>query len=88
MIEKKSRRSSSKGKVPMYELKITLPGNSVWRKVLVRGYMNLGLLHAIIQVAMGWTNSHLHQFAISGNNYSDPITQDDISYGLPVSRFE
>ena len=28
-------------------------------------------LHELIQTAMGWTNSHLHQFEIAGSRYTD-----------------
>jgi len=49
-----------------------------------RGPLNLELLHAVIQVAMGWSNSHLHQF----NNWkeqgdSDPSTNEDMGFGGP-----
>ncbi len=69
MNEKKPRRSST-STVPMYEMTVTLPDLPVWRRLLVRGDMNLGLLHAVLQVAMGWTNSHLHQFFIGTKNYA------------------
>ena len=36
------------------------------------GNANLGWLHAVIQLAMGWTNSHLHQFKVGGRLFSDP----------------
>jgi len=64
--------------VPMYELMITLSDLPVWRRILVRGDMNLGLLHAVIQVAMGWTNSHLHQFFIGEKCYTDLLTCDEM----------
>ena len=35
------------------------------------GNANLGWLHAALQVAMGWTNSHLHQFRVGELLYSD-----------------
>lgn len=59
---------------PAYQLKVELLGTDplIWRRLLVRGDMSLGLLHAVIQVAMGWTNSHLHQFAAGSVRYSDP----------------
>lgn len=82
MHEKKSRPSPGKN-VPMYELKITLPGLPVWRTIMVRGDVNLGLLHAVIQVAMGWTNSHLHQFLIGSKRYSAPMSYDDMDFGEP-----
>ena len=34
----------------------------VWRRLLVPGNAKLAKLHDMVQVAMGWTNSHLHQF--------------------------
>ena len=42
------------------------------RRLQVPGDADLGWLHAVIQVAMGWTNSHLHQFKTGGACYSDP----------------
>src|SRR6185295_20263601 len=36
-------------------------------------------LHEYIQTAMGWTNSHLHQFEIDGERYGDPeLLGDDM----------
>ena len=83
MSEKKPRPVPLAGNVPMYELKVTLVGLPVWRRLLVRGDVNLGLLHAILQVAMGWTNSHLHQFTIGRGRYSAPESQDDMGFGEP-----
>ena len=53
------------GGVPLYQLKITLRRSRppIWRRVVVRSDMKLDRLHTVIQVAMGWTNSHLHQFS-------------------------
>jgi hypothetical protein len=33
--------------------------------------MALEQLHVLIQTAMGWTNSHLHQFEVAGSRYAD-----------------
>lgn len=65
--------------VSMYELRITLAGiqPGIWRTLLVRGDTNLGLLHAVFQVAMGWTNSHLHQFVVGYERYGDPVTTSE-----------
>lgn len=75
---------------PMYQLKIELAGIAppIWRRLLVRGDMNLGLLHAVIQVAMGWTNSHLHLFTIGDVRYSDPRTDHDMGPGETPYRNE
>jgi hypothetical protein len=60
-------------------LKVTLSRISppIWRQLLVRGDINLGLLHHVIQVAMGWTDSHLHQFFIGEKRYSNPSFELD-----------
>jgi hypothetical protein len=59
---------------PVYHLKVALEGIAppIWRRLQVPGSASLGWLHAVIQVAMGWTNSHLHQFTVGKRVYSDP----------------
>lgn len=54
----------------IYRLHIALrgPRPPIWRRVLVPGNWSLGALHYVVQVAMGWTNSHLHQFIV-GDDY-------------------
>lgn len=49
-----------------YQLKVTLEDTSppIWRKIVVPGDLTLGDLHEVIQLAMGWENSHLHEFKI------------------------
>jgi hypothetical protein len=58
MAEKKNRKA--------YQLKVTLKAvrPPVWRRVVVPGAFCLDELHWVIQFAMGWTNSHLHQFVV------------------------
>jgi hypothetical protein len=41
----------------------------IWRRLLVPGSVRLDKLHMIFQEAMGWTNSHLHQFQIGDASY-------------------
>lgn len=63
---------------PIYQLKVTLQGirPPIWRRIQVRAGITLPRLHDTIQVAMGWTDSHLHQFTIGG-----------VAYGLPDPDF-
>jgi len=70
------------GGVPLYQLKITLKWSKppIWRRVVVRGDMTLDRLHNIIQIAMGWTDSHLHQF-IAGSGFARTY------YGRPDPEF-
>jgi len=64
---------AGKGNAPFYQLKIALLGSepSVWRRMQVPGDATLDWLHAALQVAIGWTNSHLHQFKVDEECYSD-----------------
>lgn len=41
----------------------------LWRTIEVPGRAALEDVHFAIQPAMGWTNSHLHQFAIAKVTY-------------------
>jgi hypothetical protein len=54
----------------IYQLRVSLryARPAIWRRVLVPGSWSLGALHYVIQVSMGWTNSHLHQFVV-GDDY-------------------
>ena len=65
--------AAGKGNAPLYQLKVVLLGSKppVWRRLQVPGDATLDWLHAVLQVAIGWTNSHLHQFKAGGNCYSD-----------------
>ena len=78
---KKAPASASAAKiaVPIYQIKVTLRGAkpSVWRRIEVRGDATLGELHAIIQMAMGWTNSHLNHFKIGDQYYGDPMLMEE-----------
>ena len=78
-----TRRARSKKTVQMkgtvHQLKITLleVDPPIWRRVLVPSDATLGDVNFILQAAMGWTNSHLHQFTIEGVEYSDPRFEID-----------
>jgi Plasmid pRiA4b ORF-3-like protein len=41
----------------------------IWRRLLVRSESSLGDLHDIIQIAFGWSDTHLHRFRIHGRDY-------------------
>jgi len=44
----------------------------IWRRLLVPQDVALPRLHAILQVAMGWTDSHLHQFKVGELRFAEP----------------
>jgi len=47
----------------------------VWRRLLVPSSIKLPALHQVFQAALGWTNSHLHEFVIKGIRYAEPNTE-------------
>ena len=58
----------------IYQIKVTLQGVKppVWRRLLVPSSVSLSKLHDILQVALGWTDSHLHLFDVRGQIYGVP----------------
>jgi len=54
------------------QLKITLRGISplIWRRLLVHAETSVVDLHYILQLVLGWTDSHLHRFLIHSKEYS------------------
>lgn len=76
--KKKPKRATQKNADVLYQFKITLLGSEppIWRRIQVHD-CTLDKLHEHIQTAMGWTNSHLHQFEIKGERYGDPELLDD-----------
>jgi Plasmid pRiA4b ORF-3-like protein len=59
---------------PIYQLHIELRDlkPAIWRRVLVPQSVTLAKLHQVIQIAMGWTNSHLREFTIGRVRYGMP----------------
>ena len=45
---------------------------TIWRRLWVPATLTLAKLDRVIQTAMGWTNSHLHEFVIAGCRYGMP----------------
>ena len=74
MAPRKKARAST-----IYQVKITLRGvrPPIWRRVQVRSDELLEHLHYVIQLSMGWTNSHLHSFRIQGMEYGMPMPEFD-----------
>jgi hypothetical protein len=65
-------------------LKITLRHlePKIWRRVLVPYDIKLPRLHDVIQIAMGWTDSHLHVFKTKTASYETFFDDgDDLVFG-------
>jgi len=60
----------------IYQLKVTLRYTRppIWRRLLVPAGLTLADFHDVLQEAMGWDNSHLHEFRIGKKRFgkSDP----------------
>jgi hypothetical protein len=65
--------------IQIYELKLEMLEVEplIWRRLLVPGSITLAQLHEVLQTAMGWTNSHLHEFIVGDHIYSDPEFEID-----------
>lgn len=77
----------------LYQIKITLVDSKplIWRRLIVPKIIPLDELHMVIQLAMGWTNSHMYGFE-KGNlvygmiidDHEEPYLQD--STGVPLNK--
>ncbi|MFH2122897.1 MAG: plasmid pRiA4b ORF-3 family protein [Pseudomonadota bacterium] len=57
----------------------------IWRRFVVPADISLDRLHDVIQIVMGWTDSHLHEFTIGKKRYTEyPESKDD---GLECGRY-
>ncbi|MGO1319636.1 MAG: plasmid pRiA4b ORF-3 family protein [Galactobacter sp.] len=55
----------------------------VWRRFDVAGDITLPRLHHVIQVVMGWTDSHLHRFGVGAYPHrADFLTTFDVEEGV------
>ncbi len=58
---------------------------AIWRRFVVPDSITLDRLHDVIQIVMGWTDSHLHEFTIGKKRYTEyPESKED---GLPCGRY-
>jgi len=64
----------------VYQFKITLDGiePKIWRRIQIPEKYSFWDLHVAIQDAMGWTDSHLHQFVMV-----DPKLGEKSHIGIP-----
>lgn len=64
--------------VYVYQMKVTLEDISppIWRRIQVTSDTTLSRLHRILQIIMGWSDYHLHEFVIDGVSYGKPDKED------------
>ncbi len=70
----------------IYQLKVTLLDTKppIWRRLLVPAGLTLETLHDVLQVAMGWTDSHLHEFRVGKKRFGVPDPDDELMDLPPV----
>lgn len=81
IVKKKNKESKS-----LYQIKVTLVGSKppIWRKLIVKDNIRLDQLHAVLQIAMGWFNCHLHQYRV-GSSYIG-IPDPDFDFEITDER--
>ena len=63
----------------IFQMKIMLRESAppIWRRFLVKDNLTFHKLHEILQVVMGWTNSHLYDFQIKEQRITFPLQDWD-----------
>ncbi|MCJ7600483.1 MAG: plasmid pRiA4b ORF-3 family protein [Desulfobulbaceae bacterium] len=57
----------------------------IWRRFVVPASISLDRLHDVIQIVMGWTDSHLHEFTFGKKRFTEyPEYKDD---GLECGKY-
>lgn len=71
---RKTHRRPAAHQGHVYRLSVRLQGSdpTVWRLLSVPGHLSLAETSRVILAAMGWNDSHLHQFDIEGQLYGLP----------------
>jgi hypothetical protein len=77
-----TERKSSGNEI--YQIKVTLFRTSppIWRRLLVPSDITLSALHDLLQLAMGWTDSHLHEFLFRGQCYGPTDPDRGVAEGI------
>jgi hypothetical protein len=59
------------GDVVTYRVRVDLTGTRppLWRRLELASHMRLDELHDVLQIAFGWTDSHLHRFSAGPSPY-------------------
>ncbi|VVB55347.1 Plasmid pRiA4b ORF-3-like protein [uncultured archaeon] len=65
--------------IDVYQMKVTLEDIKlpIWRRIQVTSATTLYRFHKILQVVMGWSDYHLHEFIIDETHYGEPSPDYD-----------
>ncbi len=79
-IKKISNKNKSTTKIYQFKIILKHIKPEIWRRIQVKSDINLAEFHLFLNEAMGWYNSHLHQFIIEDNYYG--MCDDDLVFEL------
>ena len=70
-----------KSTTKIYQLRVELEGIEppIWRRLAVPETITLPKLHDLVQLVMGWMDSHLHSFTIARKTYSRAMEAGDLA---------
>jgi hypothetical protein len=90
-----SRRREPRADVVTYRVRVELTGTTppLWRRLELASDMRLDELHDVLQIAFGWTDSHLHRFSAGASSYDPdaelylcPFEVEEGEEGIPESE--
>lgn len=69
-----------RSKADAFDLEVTLDDVKprIWRRLRVAASLSLRDLHHVLQIALGWNDSHLHEFTIGKRRFGTPDPDEDI----------
>jgi hypothetical protein len=68
-----SLRRPRREELAVFQIRVDLDDTEprIWRRLNVRSDLTLDVLHQVLQDAFGWTDSHLHRFALGGGVWDE-----------------
>lgn len=85
-------RTNSAAQVLQFRVGLEEIQPAIWRRILVPERFTLLQLHRVLQMVLGWHDSHLHEFEIGGKRFGepDPSYPDDLvdEHGVRLRSFD
>lgn len=77
--KRRSGRGGAQGEGSALQVRVDLAGARppIWRRLVLPATASLAELHLVLQLAFGWTDSHLHGFRLRGRGHRGPHDVDD-----------
>ncbi len=67
----------------LFRISLVRSSPEIWRTFVVPSNIDLSVFHVVIQIVMGWTDSHIFEFTIDKKKYSL-----DEEFGLDCNDYE